>query len=1211
MKQQHLFWAVVGIVVIGALALWYYPRVDQYSDIFFYEKISSEVASIRGGATPSEPATWYPPFASSIFYGIGRIPSLSFVQSWLLVVVCAVAGATAYVYYGLKEKRAYVLPLSVLLCFIVLGNDVAFARYDILIGLCVVLGYLAYRARRYAASIVFVVLAGGLKAVPFLLLPALLLLIPKYKVKNIVFGLFIGFLLIAGVPAILIGPKHSIEVVKAFASFQGQRGFQIESTLSGFDMFVKNLANQHAYAAFHHFATHNMDLGLGALKTITALSVFALAYIYWRIWKNPARFDLDAGLVFAACISSVLFIAPILSPQFLLWLIPLLIVWLGLRAQKFRIVPQDMLIAVLVLFICGATQWIYPWHYREFFEQTYVFHTIVLCARNIALGILTVVSLRALGITIRMPFRSFFNRVASFLRQETAPFTIPQKKIASYIMIAIAIGFIGYICSFKMLDRDFWWHIKAGEIMAQSKSLIHTEPFAYTREGKPYIATQSWLAEVALYSIYAVGGTNGIILFRTLTMLLVFGVLLAINKKHIWLTSLLVIFAANSAQPAFIERPQLFTFMIFAIFVVLAFRVLERGLSSKLALALIGLEILWVNMHGAAAILGIFILVCLALQRAYTQREKFTWKPWAYLGAGMVLAFFASPSGYLNITYMFQLLSDKTIIFIEEWQPRPLAVYLADMGLLWIIAAWSTWKTRRNWVFCSALLAGVGFLSLRALRHEVLFVIVAVGITIYQLKYSKKFERFAEYIAGRQMIGGILLIISLFSLFLYTKNHYQNFAQQDQLFGYGAFTPAKGAYEFIAKNNLQGNMFNTYGIGGYLLNRGYPDRKVYIDGRNVDYGFDFMNATYEAGLDAEHWKKVEDKYNFSYAVIDYMAIAKVGRAGYSVHLDKNPDWKLVYLDDWAGVYVKSIPQNQDVIRESTYAILNPINVEKGAVLDTVTGENKDVMIKELQRMIEGNADGVQARLLLARIYIADGNYDMAHPLLNEVKIIQPYNADAYQLLGTIAFAQQQWVEAADGYTAMLARTGKAYPDINYNAIADVFQKAGHPLKAAWYRFLAKPQINQQTVGAQGNPLGDAQPLPPNGPITQEGIGDLFAGIAKDLQKNNDDGVELAQQSKFPEAKERFMEALKLDPGNPQTLNNLGALSMQMGDEQASLDYLKRALQRTNEYPDAHYNLAIIYYRQQKYSEALKEAEKAQKYGRDSKGLIDAIKGKLK
>lgn len=1209
MKNKFLIWALAGIAALGAIATWYYPRVDQFSDIFFYEKIAQDVASIRAGGGPGEPSAWYPPFASAIFYGISLIPSFSFVQIWLGFLVAAIAAATVYLYFGLKIQRAYLLPCAIILCFFILGNNVTLARYDILIGLCIILAYFAHRTGRYASSIVWVMCAGGLKAVPFILLPLILLMIPRAHMRSMAIGFVIGLTLVAGIPAALIGPKHSLDVTRAFTSFQGERGFQIESAWSGVDMLIRNVLDQKAYAVFHHFATHNMDLGTTSLKVVTILLAASLLLLYWHVWKHPKRSELDLALVFAACISLTLFIAPVLSPQFLLWLIPLLVIWIGIHTENiWKISSRVRWVVAATLFISLATHWIYPWHYREFFEQTYMFNIVVLNTRNLALAFLAVVSLGAIGVRVPTVVRAFWKRIATFFIQETATLTSSQKKIAAWAMVVVAALFIGYICSFSILDRDFWWHIKAGEIMTETKSLISVEPFAYTREGQPYLATQSYLAEIALYAIHAVFGVNGIIVFRTLAMLVVFGLLLLVDKKHAWLTSLLVILAANAAQPAFIERPQLFTFILFALFVFLAFRTLEKGLSQHIALAFIGLEVLWVNMHGAAAFLGIFVVVSLALQRWYVQREVFIWKPWAYLGAGMALAFFLSPSGYSNGIYMFQLLSDKTIVFIEEWQPRPLPLYLGELGIFWIAALWSMWRARRNWVFSSLLLVGIGFLSLRAMRHEVLFVIAAVGITIYQLAHAKGFARFAQYLARRQMLAGTLLIVSIFGLFLYTKNHYQNFVQQDQLYGYGVFTPAKGAYEFVEKNNLTGNMFNTYGIGGYLLNRGYPDRKVYIDGRNVDYGYEFMNEMYEAGLDAEHWKIIEDKYDLSYAVIDYMAIAKVGRAGYSAHLDKNESWKLVHLDDWTGVYVKNIPEYAPLIDANAYKLLTPINIDKGAVLDEMTAENKAAVMRELERAIAGNSDGVKARILLARIYISDGIFEKGKILLDEVRRVQSHLADTYQLLGTIAIAQQQWVEAAGYYDQMLNRTGKAYPQINYRAVADVYEKAGHPLKAAFYRFLAMPDIQTKQHDNKGV-IGESSIQEGSGPVSQETIGNLFAGIAEDLTKYNDEGAALGEQGKFPEARGKFMEALKLDPGNPQTLNNLGVLSLQTGDEKAAMDYFKRALERTDEYPDVHYNLAILYYRQKNYIEAQKEAEKAQKYGRDVRSLLDAIRAK--
>ena len=43
-----------------------------------------------------------------------------------------------------------------------------------------------------------------------------------------------------------------------------------------------------------------------------------------------------------------------------------------------------------------------------------------------------------------------------------------------------------------------------------------------------------------------------------------------------------------------------------------------------------------------------------------------------------------------------------------------------------------------------------------------------------------------------------------------------------------------GAADFVIANDLKGNLFNTYFWGGYLIWRLGPERKVFVDGRNID-----------------------------------------------------------------------------------------------------------------------------------------------------------------------------------------------------------------------------------------------------------------------------------------------------------------------------------------------------------------------------------------
>ena len=193
------------------------------------------------------------------------------------------------------------------------------------------------------------------------------------------------------------------------------------------------------------------------------------------------------------------------------------------------------------------------------------------------------------------------------------------KKILGWVSVALALGAIVYICSFKVLDRDFWWHIKAGEIMLRTHALIHDEIFSYIRFGKPYLATHEWLAQIILYLVYHFTGASGIIVFRTLMMAFTLLVLLWIDSRSLWPNGLLAILAANSLKRGFIERPQLFTYAIFAMYVWLACRYLEDppGLGARrrrILWAFVVLEALWVNMHGAASLMGLGVVGALLIQ---------------------------------------------------------------------------------------------------------------------------------------------------------------------------------------------------------------------------------------------------------------------------------------------------------------------------------------------------------------------------------------------------------------------------------------------------------------------------------------------------------------------------------------------------------------------------------------------------------------------
>lgn len=619
------------------------------------------------------------------------------------------------------------------------------------------------------------------------------------------------------------------------------------------------------------------------------------------------------------------------------------------------------------------------------------------------------------------------------------------RKALSLVLALATAAFVSYLCAFKLFDRDFWMHMKIGELVLKTHWVLSTDPFAYTRAGQPFLANHEWLSQIALYLIYHLAGAIGIILFRTGMIVLTFALLLAIDPARLWPNGLVAIWAAILAQPGYVERPQLFTYAIFAAFLLLAYRYLEDpeaieadpGSRRRLLATFLILQILWVNFHGGACILGLMVAGALLCERFY---QKAPLRFALILVIALSVASFLSPITYHNVTYLYSLMTDKTTAFIGEHQPRAASIYWPELGPFWAIGLLCLFLSRRGRVFSLLVLAGTAYLSLKALRHEMLFDFAVAGAFAFHCKQNPRVQALLDRLSGRPLWAGAISAALLAVLAFAAHKRHISALQADGFYaeGYGTFAPAKGAVEFVEREHIPGPLFNTYGIGGYLIWKGLP---VYIDGRNVDYGFDFMLRTFEAGKDPSVWKELAERYGFNYAIIDYDFARLKDYIPFSVHLDDDPDWVLVYIDDWSAVYVKNTPANQGVIARLRYRFLNPERMDDAAWFSTLDARDVPAVARELQRAASGDPDGVKALLDLARLRLRANDAAGARSLALEAEKREPLRPQVYELLAAAAVQQQDWKDASALYHRMIALAGDAYPNLNYRFIEDVDAKA--------------------------------------------------------------------------------------------------------------------------------------------------------------------------
>ena len=72
------------------------------------------------------------------------------------------------------------------------------------------------------------------------------------------------------------------------------------------------------------------------------------------------------------------------------------------------------------------------------------------------------------------------------------------------------IVILGFLCLFAanfmaQTDPDFWWHLRTGQLIAQTGAVPTRDVFSYTALGQPWVVPE-WLAELLTYWLYAAGG---------------------------------------------------------------------------------------------------------------------------------------------------------------------------------------------------------------------------------------------------------------------------------------------------------------------------------------------------------------------------------------------------------------------------------------------------------------------------------------------------------------------------------------------------------------------------------------------------------------------------------------------------------------------------------------------------------------------------------
>ncbi len=331
---------LAGLVALGVL-LWMVPlQLGWYqdgaiTDIPVYREAAEQMAS---GAVPYLDFEFeYPPGAAGIFLlawpwplSYGTSFSALMLAALLATALLAVATARAL---DLGEARVITAGVGVVVAPLLVGSLVE-TRFDLV--LAVALAALLYGAASGRFTVAWGALAIGalVKLVPLALIPILLVYHwhrdgPRRAVAGA--GGAVAAFVLVWVPFIALSPSGTLD----FAQYHLDRPLQIESTGAAYMLGLHALADI-GLSVETSFGSQNL-VGAGpdaisAISTAVLIVLVVAIAVALALALRGTRPPGDARLFVAATAATIvalLVAGKVLSPQFLLWLLPVMLLIAG------------------------------------------------------------------------------------------------------------------------------------------------------------------------------------------------------------------------------------------------------------------------------------------------------------------------------------------------------------------------------------------------------------------------------------------------------------------------------------------------------------------------------------------------------------------------------------------------------------------------------------------------------------------------------------------------------------------------------------------------------------------------------------------------------------------------------------------------------------------------------------------------------------------
>ena len=462
-------------------------------------------------------------------------------------------------------------------------------------------------------------------------------------------------------------------------------------------------------------------------------------------------------------------------------------------------------------------------------------------------------------------------------------------------------------------DTDTWWHLRAGQFMVENQTIITADPFSHTRHGQLWI-DHGWLAQIAWYSLYALGGWALVSLVLAGLVTLAFWFIWRQIEANVFVGAFSMILGAIVSSVVWTARPQMISFMLAAMVATVLHRFKRQH--GRLLPWLPLIMIVWVNVHGGFAIGFMLMLAYLVGEVAnnLTRHQDDPVVPWSGLKhllivSGLCLAVVViNPQTWRMWLYPFQTVGISALRdFIQEWQsPNFHLPYVQPFALmlLLVIAALGRAGRRADWTDL-ALIAIWTAWALFAARNIAIFGLIATPILARYADLTWQgqwqdwgYQRVPFSSSSRTPVSarlnwtllGLIVIAALIKIAIPLTPAANLKAEQESL--------PYDAVEYLRENQLAGPMFNSYNWGGYLIFKLWPDYAVYIDGRTDLYDDAFIRRYLNVMVAGEAWQQTLADDGINLILVE-------SQSTLARFLQTDPNWTERYRDEMAVIFTRN------------------------------------------------------------------------------------------------------------------------------------------------------------------------------------------------------------------------------------------------------------------------------------------------------------------